>query len=455
MERFRLPLLYLLYCLCAITPVRAADIAAQCDAAIAKINAKVQAQQYIEAINSAAEYEMMLRSSYPAPTYHDGVFRSAAHHMTFCCPMDDMQLDTMDNSELLQMSKELGVEWLASFSTTDLSDTLNIYAITNVVHERSNDFGSTKATDNRIIFRTKAFFDDVGILSEEQFVMAGPYRILFARLTTSALDPPQLISSLVHGNVLYLFQYCVPDKTLEQNRQDLLDLITSIEWSYCLPNTARIAELREQYQGSIAQTLTCTRELALIGEFNSAAKEAAKLRSMIAAKLPKPYVEDKCAYLPAYNVVLRNPKGAGWRLYVERSEIMETITMEDERSVTPRGITVHAFGLHQLYSDEIVRLMTDPNFDKGLTKDALSSAGRGGLLACSRGPLLSESFTTFHGSLAYQGVVDTTMKHTRMKIVCTYSSLALIVISYFGPEDSFDKDLPYLEDITSNCLTIR
>lgn len=457
MERCCRMVFVLLCTACAVTFIRAADVAHMCDDAIAKITTQVQAKQYIEAINSAADYETALRAGYPSPTYDSatGLFQCAYFHIALRNPVAGMKLDVTTTTGLPFGYNEMGYSWLANFVNADGSDHFISFVFdSNQIAARSDDTVIYGTSDKKVLDFTKDIMDGIGAFSDEQFVMAGPHRVLLMRVTTSALQAPKWLVTLVHDKAFFFFYHDTLATSVEQSRRELLQMVSTVTWDYCPADTARIAAIRAQHSGSIAQTLACSRELAMIGEFTSAAQEIANLRSVIAAMLPKPYIAKNMAYLPTFQITLRNPNPTAWEMAVGRESSYDDITLVDKTSVPLRAVVISATGLHQRYGNETIQQLTKSG-DTAYLRCRLKSCGRTRLLNISRGPLRSESFTTFKGHLAYQGVIDMTEEHQRAKGVFFYTPRALVMMVYVTQDNVFAKDITNLEAIAANCLSIK
>jgi len=447
-------LLVILCCyLFIVVPSWGADIGQQCDAYIAKITAQIQAKQYIDAIDTAADYAMTLRSFYPVPTYRDGIFRCAAHSFSFINPVGGMQLN--NNADDLSAQEESDLTSVAYLC--DIKEDKMLY----VMHEYNNypatDAGdsSTLKSDTAIKLTINEMGRKIGLQPDGEFITAGPYRIFIAKVMKSGLATPFWYVGLAHENSILYFMYNNVNATAEQSKSDLHQLAASVRWDYQPPDIAHIAAIRKQHHGSISQTLLCSRQLALIGEFDSAAIDIVGLRSVIAAKLPQPYIRNKYAFLPAYQVSLRNPNSTVWELSVERNDNNDLINLYDATAVIPRSMFIGVSGLHLMYRSNYLRKMNGGSEAEAIKKSIVETVGHAASQRDGFGKIHSARLTTIKGFIAYEVVADNTDNKSCLKYIVLITSNAMIHIIFHIPKYSFEKDVAQLDAIMANYLSIR
>lgn len=433
------------------------DITSICDTYSAKIKSSYNKGEFIEAIITAAEYDEALMSRYPTPLFDIGLFQSEAHHISFHCPFTAWAQESLETLPELEEIEATGCELLLLLYGENINEMFVVFSVDwGKLMQRLGleEFGMAEVTDVEMLLVAETFGMAFGTIDDYKFKQIGGHYALDVDFASFGTGPSIKLILLEHDGRFFGFLLTSSLGNRDKNEELLNELITTVDYNYLPPDTAKINLARGKMKDkiNIGDILNCVRELATYAEYGAASDELNRLRAIVGDKIPGPEVIGNTGRYDVYGITLENPDSSKWNLYVEQEGGFKALVLEDRFSVNPSGVMISIINTVLAYGPRAVEMLE--NLSEEEAKMFLSTIGRGGLMSMG-GEILSERYRVLKGELAYEGVASTNMANTKVKVILLMKPGYFVMIIMLLDDLRYDSILAELEKILDKNLKIE
>lgn len=423
---------------------------AQAEKAEATILANIQSADYSRAIVQILEYEKLLLSRYPPPTFEDEQFRSERHHVAFRSAFSGWRPDPSSGTSLRKSYSKMGADPLLMLRGRDPADKLMVLSLDlgksfGRMGLDADDIGQNP--DKLLVSMSRLMSMSLGKADEPEFEQIGEIDVLQTKLVTQDGLPGLLIALPAHdGKGMIGFMLVTSPRTAAQNTKMLHETIESTNLQYHPSDLERIKGIRSTVTAKedLRGTLAATRFLAMSQEYNAAADALREVYTHVVEQLSTAAIEGNVGVFPAYGVSLKNPDEKRWGLQVQDVGSTKALVLTDRGSVKSEAIMIYILDPLTLYGSGVVE-MTENDAE---LKKFLVSVGRAVLMTVGSG-IEREQFSTFKGGMAYEAIASANLTGVKAKVRIADQSTFFLMILMLADESAFDEKFADYDNLLS------